>query len=86
MENTGTSLTRPIYDWFHVGEHYIYEWLAERPPPTTGVEDDLVSSMSPPISLLQSSIDEDVEMGHTMSSVLPLVGSGSAPVLDPGFT
>ncbi|KAK0214971.1 hypothetical protein IW262DRAFT_1300215 [Armillaria fumosa] len=32
--NSGMTSTRPIYDWFHVGEHYVYEWLAERPPPS----------------------------------------------------
>lgn len=29
LESIGTSQARTVYDWFHVGEHYIYEWLAE---------------------------------------------------------
>ncbi|PBK81852.1 hypothetical protein ARMGADRAFT_1039052 [Armillaria gallica] len=72
-ESMGTSSTRTLYDWFHVGEHYIYEWLAERPPPSD------LSHLSPPRSPPISSIDEDVEMNNHTVGIIPIVGPGLAP-------
>ncbi|KAK0429655.1 hypothetical protein EV421DRAFT_1914262 [Armillaria borealis] len=73
-----TRMTRPVYDWFHVGEHYIYEWLAERPPPSNG--DDIIPTSE--LSNDARPIDEDVHMDNSAAGNVPPVGSVIAPTGD----
>ncbi|KAK0232793.1 hypothetical protein IW262DRAFT_1451368 [Armillaria fumosa] len=60
---TGTTSIHPIYNWFHVGEHYVYEWLSERPPPNEGNGLTEVSSSSATPRLVIT-LDEDMEMDN----------------------
>ncbi|KAK0211844.1 hypothetical protein IW262DRAFT_1301313 [Armillaria fumosa] len=70
--NSGTTSTRPIYDWFHVGEHYVYEWLAECPPPSDAYHAKPMTG-SPLLPRPVASLDEDVEMDNRSCST----GAGS---------
>ncbi|PBK65441.1 hypothetical protein ARMSODRAFT_1022250 [Armillaria solidipes] len=80
-ESSSTSLDCPVFDWFHVGEHYAYEWLAERPPPI-GLASCVLSPQSLPLS-----VDEDVVMDLNMNGTLPITGpnltlTGNVPCQD----
>lgn len=81
-ESIGTNLTCTLYDWFHVGEHYVYEWLAERPPPDD-IGDALPVSEAPNTPRLSLSIDEDVDMGLRATGDTPIAGPVPAPAGDP---
>ncbi|KAK0494263.1 hypothetical protein EDD18DRAFT_1107291 [Armillaria luteobubalina] len=50
-----------VNDWFHIGEHYVYKWLLEHPPPDDA-EDAVPVPDSPP-EPQPVTIDKDVEMG-----------------------
>ncbi|KAK0228078.1 hypothetical protein IW262DRAFT_1455276 [Armillaria fumosa] len=75
--NAGITSIRPIYDWFHVGEHYVYEWLAERPPPNDVYTNNSVSGSSP-TPHPNISINEDVEMDNRVAGNIPTMEISSA--------
>ncbi|KAK0459044.1 hypothetical protein IW261DRAFT_1579035 [Armillaria novae-zelandiae] len=78
--NSRASAACPVYDWFHVGEHYIYEWLSERPPPTDAYSNTSMSgSSSKPCPI---TISEDMEMDNQVAGTIPIVRSSSAPVVN----
>ncbi|KAK0223802.1 hypothetical protein IW262DRAFT_1458863 [Armillaria fumosa] len=70
-----------VFDWFHVGEHYVYEWLAECPPPED-TEDvgPVPDSPSIPQPVL---IDEDMDMGIRTAGNIPTDESINALAGDP---
>lgn len=45
FRNTGSGPSHPPNHWYHFGEHYIYTWLMERPPPGNAM-----SGLSPHLS------------------------------------
>ncbi|PBK92974.1 hypothetical protein ARMGADRAFT_1030434 [Armillaria gallica] len=83
IESAGTSNSRTVFDWFHVGEHYIYEWLSERPPP---VNDEALGTHVPrspsPQSPPKSSQDEDVDMTQQAEQPAPVGGPNMTPVTE----
>ncbi|KAK0479001.1 hypothetical protein EDD18DRAFT_1113975 [Armillaria luteobubalina] len=76
--NVSTNTMRPVYDWFHVGEHYVYEWLAERPP-LNNTDDMTPMSGSSDTPHPEASVDEDVDMDGRVVGTVPTERSSSAP-------
>ncbi len=81
LESIRTSQAHTIYDWFHVGEHYIYEWLAEQPPPSND-EGPASRASSPPLPPKLSQ-DKDVDMTLTNAGSTLNMGSGTTPAINP---
>ncbi|KAK0430218.1 hypothetical protein EV421DRAFT_1744348 [Armillaria borealis] len=69
FHNTGSGPSRPPNHWYHLGEHYVYIWLTERPPPGNEV--------TAPSSHLSQYEDEDCPLHDD-----PLPEYSSARVLD----
>ncbi|PBK60270.1 hypothetical protein ARMSODRAFT_982387 [Armillaria solidipes] len=80
-ESSETSSTCTLYNWFHIGEHYIYEWLAARPPPTDD-EAGPVSHLSSPRSPPKSSQDDDMEMTQPANESTMASGSDTTPAIE----
>ncbi|KAK0485573.1 hypothetical protein EDD18DRAFT_1111373 [Armillaria luteobubalina] len=76
--NISTNTMRLVYDWFHVGEHYVYEWLAERPPPNNTDDMTPVSGLSD-TPCPEASVDEDMDMDGRVVGMVPTERSSSAP-------
>ncbi len=72
-ESSFTPPNRPIFDWFHVGEHYAYEWLAERPPLDTADPEPRVPSPR---------LNEDVVMAQNSNAGPELAPAGESPRQD----
>ncbi|PBK86162.1 hypothetical protein ARMGADRAFT_1035877 [Armillaria gallica] len=70
-QDGGSGSNRTLYEWFHIGEHYLYKWLVEHPPPedTCPVSDASLT----PHPIIAS--DEDVVMDHHSLGSIPVAGS-----------
>ncbi|KAK0214472.1 hypothetical protein IW262DRAFT_1300556 [Armillaria fumosa] len=68
-DRPGISSDHTVFDWFHVGEHYVYEWLAKcLPPEDTENVGPVPNSPSIPQPVL---IDKHVDMGSRMAGNIP---------------
>ncbi|SJL16304.1 uncharacterized protein ARMOST_19824 [Armillaria ostoyae] len=67
FRQTGSGPLRPLHQWFHLRENYVYTWLAERPPPW--------EAPSPPLDQPSQcgEPDELITMGADVTSKEPPV-------------